>query len=399
MKTDDLPLLTCTGCESCQNSCPRHAISMKEDKNGFLYPSIQQELCVDCHACQRACPLLEKNLPESDEISYPVTYAVKHKEKSVIKASTSGGFFTALSDYILQKNGVIFASAFDHDMNIRFTCAHNTQERNSQRGSKYVQSRVGNIFHEVEHHLKNDILTLFVGTPCQNAGLTRYLKTKNVKTDSLITCDFICHGVTSPLFWRAHVKDLEKKYHQKLIHYNFRHKWPVINTEITFQNHRKIRNAPDTVLYYHLFLQNYTLRPSCFSCPYTTPFRPTDFTMGDFWGIETVLPQFFDPRGVSLLLINTPKGNSLFQALKNSLHFKDVSFLAALKHQHSLRNPVNPPEDYDHFWESFRQNGFQGIKCFTLPQDGLILRIKKLYWTYLWKKNYAREQLKKIRGN
>lgn len=124
----------------------------------------------------------------------PKVYAVKHKDETTRAASRSGGIFTALSDLVLSNGGVVYGCVLTDDFDAVHIRADNAEERNRMRGSKYIQSKLGDIFRNVKADLDVRRNVLFSGTSCQVAGLKKYL---GKEYDNLFCVDIVCHGVPS----------------------------------------------------------------------------------------------------------------------------------------------------------------------------------------------------------
>ena len=210
----------CCGCTACMSICPKQAITMISDEEGFLYPSINQELCIECDLCKQVCPFSD-NYRTSGNYDQPLVYAAKHKDDKVRMNSSSGGMFTAISDYILDNDGVIYGAAFDENLVVRHQKAETAEDRNKFRGSKYVQSNLNGIFGDIKNELKKGRTVLFTGTPCQNAGLRAFL---NKSYDNLYLCDIVCHGTPSPLMFENYIKYCERKNKSSIKEYYCRFK-------------------------------------------------------------------------------------------------------------------------------------------------------------------------------
>ena len=208
----------CCGCSACKNVCPKNAISMSSDSEGFLYPQVDPALCVECGLCKKVCDFSKERV--SEDLS-PAVFAVK-ADDTVRKSSASGGLFAVLSDKTLENGGVVYGAAFDKDVKVRHTRAVNKEERDAQRGSKYLQSDVGDCFKAVKKDLEEGLSVLFSGTTCQVAGLKSYLQ--GVDTKKLLLVDILCHGTPSPLIFEEYVKFVEKKRGKKVALYHSRAK-------------------------------------------------------------------------------------------------------------------------------------------------------------------------------
>lgn len=310
----------CTGCSACMVSCPQNAITMVSDEKGFKYPKIELSRCVNCDLCIEVCPM-EKIRPQS---MVKGVYAVQHKDLNVLKESTSGGMFTAISDYILKKGGIIYGAMFDEDMLVRHMRVDSHEQRNRMRGSKYVQSDLKDIFKDIKKDLVDGKIVLFVGTPCQIDGLKNFL---SVQYDRLVCLDLICHGVPSPLIFKEHLSFLSSKYNTKIMDYKFRSKkwgWHK-HIEIIYGENKDYFLTPYTDLWKSLYYSRVIMRPSCNQCRYSNLNRCGDITIGDCRGIDKITQKYDSYNGVTLTIINTVKGSEIFEELKENLEICSVN--------------------------------------------------------------------------
>lgn len=353
-KTDE-----CCGCTACVGICPAKAIVMEADEEGFLYPKINSEKCIDCGLCKKICAFQNREKSTSAK-KYPLVYGAKHLNYEARASSSSGGAFTALSDYVLNTGGVIFGAAFDDNFRVVHKCAYTADERNAMRGSKYVQSDMGDTFSQIKRLLKNNNTVLFTGTPCQCGGLKSFLNATNCNTENLILCDIVCHGVPSPLFWDEHINSLKKKFGNDIKNYFFRSKvlgWHT-HTEAVENRHGKLKYKSSFIQKHkHLFYSHYMLRPSCYNCGYTSFDRCSDITIADFWGIENCNPEFDDNKGVSLILVNSPKGEMIFNAVKKDFLYIESDSQKCM--QNNLKQPSSKPKDRPRFWNDYFTKGYK----------------------------------------
>jgi coenzyme F420-reducing hydrogenase beta subunit len=348
----------CCGCTACMSICPKKAITMIPDEEGFLYPSINHELCIECDLCKQVCPFSD-TCKTSGNYDQPLVYAAKHKDDNVRMNSSSGGMFTAISDYILDIDGVVYGAAFDEKFVVRHQKAETAEERNKFRGSKYVQSNLIGVFEDIKNELKKGRHVLFTGTPCQNAGLGSYL---NKNYDNLCLCDIVCHGTPTPLLWKDYISFLEETGKSRLIQYFFRYKvagWRGYNVYTLFDNGKSKLNTPDVMTYANIFGSDLALRPACHNCKFCNFSRPSDITIGDFWGIEKSMPDFDDNTGVSLVLTNSSKGQELFERISKNLYYRESNTTDCL--QHNLRTPSQPSPRRDKFWQDYKNKGFEYV--------------------------------------
>jgi coenzyme F420-reducing hydrogenase beta subunit len=316
----------CTGCSACAYSCPVNAIKMQTNDEGFEVPVRNSEKCIDCGKCRTVCQVLCKIPPNIIDQKF---YAAKNSD-DVRLLSSSGGCFTAISDFILDNNGVVCAAAMDSNYQVKHYFAENTEQRNRMRGTFYVQSSLGHSYEKIAEYLKAKRTVLFIGTPCQVSGLKRIFG----ENKHLITCDIVCHGVPSPLVFDYFINFLKKK--GSLDSFLFRDKaygYKGYTVSATY-NGKKVGRKLWLNSFNNMFSHNMINRLSCSSCLYCNYDRPGDITIGDFWGIENSHPELLDNKGISLLIINNDKGRYLLESI-DSLKLTEVMKSDVL--QNSLR--------------------------------------------------------------
>jgi len=311
-----LPVLAkreeCTGCAACYSGCPKNAISMVRDKEGFLYPEVDHDLCVECGHCTVICPALNKR--EQRE-HLPVAFAAWNRDENVRRDSTSGGVFSLLADYVFEDGGVVFGAALDAKMHLRHIACWSKEELRHLRGAKYVQSDIGDTYRQIRKLVESGRKVLFSGTPCQVDGLYRYL---GYRPENLLSCDLVCHGVPSPGVWEDMVDSIQRETGRKIQNVRFRNKvsgWKGSHLTTLFEGGTVSSRPLTQTEYGRAFGRALFLRPSCYRCTYASMNRPGDFTLGDFWGLrDDELPEE-QHKGVSLLLVNTPQGSHVFDQL------------------------------------------------------------------------------------
>lgn len=356
----------CCGCTACFSICPKHAIEMKEDEEGFLYPIIYDNLCIECGLCQKVCAFQHDSDPEADfEQRY---FAVRIRDKNALSSSSSGGVFTCLSDKVLAQGGTVFGAVFDKNFNVMHTTARTEKQRNRMRGSKYVQSDMKLAFTDVVNSLRRGEVVMFVGSPCQVDGLKRYLFSEKIDIDNLLLCDFICHGVSSPLVWREYIALLENKLHGKIIKFKFRSKkygWKKMKSHIYMERENGKEDISEIVnrkySYLNIFSSLVSNRPSCFNCKYTSYNRESDITMADFWNIDSISSKMNDDAGVSTVLINTEKGNRWFEVARESMEVIEIEKKDCW--QPHLEYSCKCPAKREQFWELYKKRGAEYILC------------------------------------
>ncbi len=315
----------CTGCSACKNACPVSAIEMKEGYDTFLYPSLDNDKCIGCKKCESVCPVL--NTIKSNNANTKM-YSVRADDE-IRSVSSSGGVFSLVANYILEKGGYVCGAAFDENMKLRHRIVSDVSLLPALRGSKYLQSDIGNVYRDIEKFLKQDSTVLFVGTPCQVAALHNYLKTSYEK---LYTIDILCHGVPSQKFLDLYLSDISNG--KKVVNVEFRNKrfgWSAEHILVTFDDgsqYTKSRHECDA--YLKAFFDNLDLRESCENCSFSEAPRHGDISIGDFWGIEGVDKSQNDGRGTSMLLTNNSKGEELLELVKRSAIVNEYEYKETL---------------------------------------------------------------------
>lgn len=398
----------CCGCSACIQSCPRHCITMQDDEEGFLYPQVQVDQCCNCGLCEKVCPVLNQERPyDSLEV-----YAAKNKNEDELMQSSSGGLFILLAKQVLYEGGVVFGVKFDENWDAIHAYAETEEEVKQFMGSKYVQSRIGNTYQEAKDFLMEARQVLYSGTPCQIAGLKKFLRKDY---DNLLTVDIICHGVPSPKVWHRYLGEIKKNAllggnsvslppkcnvsdkdtrleNIEIKGISFRDKsmgWKKYCFTITLaealadgkQNTVSLSHPFYEDSYMKLFLRNFILRPSCYHCPSKLGKSRSDITIADFWGIEEVLPEYEDTRGVGLLMINSNRGKKTFNSINLSL--KKVSVFEGVINNSSYYSSVNEPIIRDKCFQLLDKKNISISKVtkvldYYLIKYRIILIIKKL---------------------
>lgn len=387
------PKESCTGCTACMNVCAHSAINMKADKYGFYYPDIDQNKCVDCGLCVKTCPV---NHPV--HIEYPSDcYAVVCKDRDELKKVASGGMASIFSKYVLDRDGVVYGANGIDIRNVHHTRIDKLEDLDSIRGSKYVQSYMGDIYKQVKKDLKEGKQVLFTGTPCQVAGLKAFLHNKVY--DNLITADLVCHGVPSQqmlndnidtyhfdkneklnVAFRIKPIQLEQPNDSKDIDFGFNIK-PRGITYVFFggassaeNNQWKIRKSINEDAYMLGFWRCLTFRPNCFDCRYACAARCGDFTIADFWGLgdDTGLDK---SNGVSLLLVNSDKAKEVWKEVSKDCISVKRSIVEAIKGNDQLQRPSKKPADQPIFRKLYPEMSFHDA-VYTCSK-GYLKNIKK----------------------
>lgn len=319
----------CCGCSACVSICPKGAIEMKLDQEGFKYPQRDDKKCIHCGLCKKVCPILNK---EKNKRINQIGYIFQNSNKEIRKESTSGGFFTALAEYVLTQNGAIYGAAFDKQFRVIHKRVTDSSQLGEFRNSKYVQSDPQSTFLKVRKDLNNHMTVLYSGTTCQIEGLRRFLQKDY---ENLITVDVICRSVPSPLLWDKYLASKNKKITKAL----FREKvfgYKYSNLTLYDKNGRFYKNGIDTDPYLRAFFSNIASRPSCYNCRFKEQFHISDFTIWDCFDVAKYDYRFDDDIGTTKVLINTLKGRKLFKKFSTNHRVKKIEVEQLVSNFHQM---------------------------------------------------------------
>lgn len=291
---------------------------------------------------------------------------------SVAMKSSSGGAFLKIIDTIVNRFGnkkyAIYGAAWSQDLKVKHMRVADKKDAAIFCGSKYVRSDIGGVYPDVRKDLENGLGVIFTGTPCQIYGLKAFLKTKGQDISNLYTIDIICHGTPNPIVWEDCKNWLEREYKGNIKSVTFRDKsisWKRYPTSIELQDGRNIRYTFKTNLYIRMFLSLFIIEKRCFLCPFSNLNRNSDITLGDYWGIDNILPETYSKKGVSLILSNTEKGNCVIEGMNSNLKTEEslveTHSQEFLKYQHNLNKPTEKPAGYEDFWKNYKNHGFEWI--------------------------------------
>ena len=340
----------CCGCTACVNICPVDCIAMQADEEGFLYPHIEKDKCIECNQCAVVCPI--NNNPKSSAKVDAV--CARAKDLNIVRESTSGGFFTPIAQYVLDNDGIVVGAICNKNNTIEHIIVNhsNKEELEKYRGSKYVQSELGNMFSTVKSELEKGTKVCFSGTPCQISGLFNYLKKDY---ENLITIDMICKGVPSPKLWKKYVDFKEKKYNSKIKQVSFRKKTYGYHSgtmELLFENGKKYCGSGRVDYYLKSFYKDICSRPSCYECSFKSDKHPSDYTIFESWHASTVVPGLKDDNlGYTSVLINSDKGRTLFSQIKDKYEWYPIDKEQAIELDGIMvRNNSKPhPKRYEYY--------------------------------------------------
>lgn len=358
----------CSGCTACLHVCPKQCISMKQDEEGFLYPVIDESSCIKCGLCEKTCPF---NTP-TYKSNTPIVYAAYLKDISQRMKSTSGGVFYAIAKWIIEQNGIVYGAAFDDQFKLKHIGVDSINDLQKLRGSKYLQSDLGNIFSEIKQFLNQGRWVYFVGVGCQVAGLHAFLRKEY---ENLITSDLVCHGVPSQLMFDWHLDYLRKKEKGEIISYSFRdlESWGVCEMySYISQTHRQgIRRLHGYSLspYLYSFMEAFNYRYSCYNCKFAKLPRQGDITLADYWGVKHFFQDLDTDKGVSLVLLNTSKACNIWNQIQDVLEYRISRVEDAALINKNLIQPTPMPDIRPSIYEMIKQRGYKSVvdKEFRTP--------------------------------
>lgn len=339
----------CFGCTACVSICSSGCVKMEKDPYGFRHPVlIHPENCVECGMCERVCPALTDKVKDD---TLPFAYAAMSKNEAVRFESSSGGVFTELARQIIAQKGVVIGAVYDSTFEVKHCCIDNEDDLRKLRGAKYSESDLEDTFAKVSERLSQGQKVLFSGTPCQVAGLKSYIRKDY---DNLFCVDFVCHGVPSPMAWKAYVKyraeqDADGELPRSV---NLRSKntgWSNYRYSNVFEYGNGNRHSvlSSDSLFMKLFVGDYISRLSCENCKFKGYSRVSDITLGDFWGIWDIDSEMDDGKGTSVVLIQSENGRALWNEISDKIKFKEVTLEQASRQNPSMlmSSKANPKRE------------------------------------------------------
>ncbi len=316
-----------------------------------------------------------------DNSKMQIAYAAYSKNQEILYSSSSGGIFTHLAESILFNNGIVIGAMFNNELNVVLDYIDKVCDLSKFRGSKYVKSKIGNSYKKVKEFLDAGRIVYFSGTPCQIAGLKSYLK---CDYDNLITQDIICHGSPDPRIWQRYIRYIESTNNLTVKNVFFRDKstgWKNYSTTIEFENGEKRTQKATQNMYMKGFLKNIYLCEQCYNCKFKDNNFFSDITLGDFWGIENVLPDLSDDSGVSFVIIRSEKGKRLFKNVKSHLIYSDVDYEKSAKFNAALLKPVAKNKNREKFYSDFKNGNITDKMFFKIMKkycdDDFVTNCKK----------------------
>lgn len=384
----NLPESECYGCQACAQTCPKSAITMIQDKEGFLFPEINPEKCIECNLCEKSCPTQNGVISNLLKDTPCYVDAAWEKDLDARLESTSGGMFYVIASQWMKTGGVVYGAAFDKSLVVKHIKTSTIEELNRLRGSKYVQSDITGVYTSVKKDILNGDKVLFSGTPCQVAGLKSFLKKEY---DNLLTIDLVCHGVPSPLIFKEHLKYIENRYGSCLKDYKFRGKkrsgWRAY-IKYVFKKHKSKSNFWGGDFFAYSFYRARFNRRSCYTCGFSGAERVGDITLSDFWNAEKSCKPLRIQRkyGFNMVMCNTDKGKRAYEDTYASINRVTLPVDIAIKGDVRLRHTETMPSDRDSIFEEYYSNGYEWLVKNRGPRYGVFSRLIPT-----WAKNLAYE--------
>ncbi len=369
----------CTGCQACKNVCPRRAIDMVEDSEGFLLP-VKNSNCTDCKLCLKTCPVMN-DVKKSKVLNESKVYLLRHKDEDVVNLSSSGGAFTAIVQEYDSEDCVVFGAEYENDFKVSHNYVQCIKELDKLRKSKYVQSDVKDTYAEVKDFLIAGKKVIYSGTPCQIAGLRNYL---GRDYHNLLCVDLICHGVPSYKVFRKYLEFIERKYNSKVKRVTFRERkkegknWNSKNISILFGNGRSIVQSSTQNDYLKGYHNKLFYRRSCENCKFASIERNSDITIADCWGIEKVFKDIDVHKGYSMVVVNTEKGERIFEEVKKHQDVKQLSLNFAISSNAQFSHPTEFHKNRKVFYDNLDKMQFDKLVNKCLRRDLIKARIRKV---------------------
>lgn len=367
----------CCGCSACEQICPVKAIEMKIDNEGFYYPEVNESVCVYCGKCKKICPVLNKGTENSN---YKKVLICQNKSLETRLDSTSGGVFSALANFVLEKDGVVFGAVLDEHFVVKHEGVTSAESLHRIRGSKYVQSRINDTYQQVKNYLNEDKYVLFTGTPCQVAALRSYL---GKEYEKLLLMDIVCYSISSPGIWKQYLEHIEKcgkvKTNQVYeIRFRDKSKYGYEYTLMTFYDEKKrvlYASGPESNQMLRSFVSNTSTRPSCYDCKFKGTSRQSDFTAWDCYNIYKYDKALDDNKGSSHIMVNSDKGMKLLEELSAYLNYYEVDAQRAIESEPAMTECAVPGEMRSAFFDDYSK----GTDVFDIYfQDTIRVKIERL---------------------
>ena len=349
----------CTGCSACANACPEQCIQMAADAEGFLRPKIDSSQCVVCGTCQNVCPVLHPKAHSHETVAY----AAVHKDDAIRLESTSGGVFSLLCQWVFDHGGIVFGAAYADDFSVAHGCVEKASDLSKLRTAKYAQSAIGDSYRQAKTFLEQGRYVLFSGTPCQIGGLRTFL---GKDYGRLLTVDLICHGVPSPAVWEHYIqyRGEQDAQGERPTSINLRSKesgWAGYSIRFDYAGGQTYRMPNSQDPYLRCFVKDLCLRPSCYACSFKGIDRCSDFTLGDYWGVWSQLPELDDNQGTSIVLLHSEKAKRIWPELLSGMKAVQVDADQCFSENPSALSSATEPDDRQMFLSRYQSEDFSDL--------------------------------------
>lgn len=369
---------TCANCGACYNACPKDAIRVIKDDILFKL-SVDEDKCISCGKCVSVCPL---NTFES-HLDLRKAYGGWLNDPETVKLSSSGGAFSAIAEYVLNKNGIVYGAVFSDDRKEVIFRSTKEEDLDKIRRSKYVESQPQYTYRNIKSDLDTGVEVLFCGSPCQVAGLKRFL---NNRYDNLITCDFACGGMASHKMYEDYLNTLEAKYHAKITSVNFRPKlygWSLYSIKVDFTNGKSYRNVAMYDPYFYSFVYGrISIRENCLDCKFREN-HYSDFVIADFWKWNTISELKNNERGISLIITNSDKGDTVLSEIKQKMTLVEIDLEEA---SYNCKVRPSPTKEYlakrEAFIKTYKDSGLVAAAISSGMRHGVVAKFWKAYTTF-----------------
>ena len=407
MITETKDLDKCYGCFACANICPKQCISLKQNDEGFFMPEVDTKICIECGLCDKVCIIdraLNDYLPEH---LAPKCFYGYNDNDSERKRSASGGMAYTLSKQTILEGGVVFGVIGKWFEDVHHIKAESLTELDAICGSKNIQSRVGNSYKVVKEELAKERRVLFTGTPCQIAALYSYL---GGDFENLFTADLVCHGVPSQKVLKAYIDELEKKKGCKVVKFGRDETFQYLPVQYIawFEDGSYEILMPKDSYYRKGFLSNLFQRKSCARCKFSKLPRVADISMGDVMFKVDMPIEKLDPNnlGVSLVTVNSKKGEDMLSSLKNDFIYYPMETERAINGNRWLSHGINANKLRNSFFLTFAKEGLASCEDIieksydnmnkAYKREGGIYRLKLLFRPVTLTKKIIRKIKKKV---
>ena len=365
----------CVGCGNCVHVCPKQCIQIQIDNEGFMYPITNASICIDCGKCHQVCPI-EVSINTDIEISKII--AANHKNDKIRMSSSSGGAFYEFAKYGLEKQGIIWGATFTTSYYVEHIAIETLKDLSRLQKSKYLQSDITKAFPTIKQQLNEGKFVIVSGTPCQIKALNLYIKKI---PENLLTIEVVCHGTPSPLIFKKYMSEINAT------HMDFRNKekgWDNYEVELTYTNGTKKKEKANENLYMKGFLKNFYLRPSCAACPAKSFKSHADITLGDFWGINSFIPNLYDNKGTSLIMLHTSKAINIWNKISSNYKYEYATLEQATAHNPCIIKDVSIPIKRNTFFEEIKVRSVEAcIRKYTKEPNSFKKEIYKI-WYNIW---------------